>query len=138
MSFGCGSAGWLLDPRLASCRRIYLRDALFKANIGVYDSEHARAQRLIVNVDLFVALSASTPRNDRVEEVVDYDFVRETIRRRIDRGHINLQETLVDDLASALLEHPGVVAVRVRTEKPDVYDDVAGVGIEVLRFKDPV
>jgi 7,8-dihydroneopterin aldolase/epimerase/oxygenase len=131
-------SAWLLDPRLARCRRIYLRDALFKANIGVYDREHAGAQRLIVNVDLFVALSVSTPRHDRVEEVVDYDFVRETIQRRIARGHVNLQETLVDDLAAALLEHPGVVAVRVCTEKPDVYDDVAGVGIEVLRFKDSV
>jgi dihydroneopterin aldolase len=130
-------SGWLLDPRLAQCRRIYLRDAVFEANIGVYDSERAGAQRLIINVDLFVALSASTPRHDRVEEVVDYDFMRETIRSRLARGHVNLQETLIEDLAAALLAHPGVVAVRVCTEKPDVYDDVAGVGIEVLRFKDP-
>jgi 7,8-dihydroneopterin aldolase/epimerase/oxygenase len=130
-------SGWLLDPRLAQCRRIYLRDAVFEANIGVYDSERAGPQRLIINVDLFVALSASTPRHDRVEEVVDYDFVRETIRSRLARGHVNLQETLIEDLAGALLAHQGVVAVRVCTEKPDVYDDVAGVGIEVLRFKDP-
>jgi 7,8-dihydroneopterin aldolase/epimerase/oxygenase len=127
---------WLLDPRLSQCRRIYLRDAVFEANIGVYDRERAGTQRLIVNVDVFVALSASTPRHDSVEEVIDYDFVRETVRRRIGRGHVNLQETLVDDLAGALLAHPGVVAVRVCTEKPDVYDDVAGVGVEVLRFKD--
>ena len=129
-------SAWLLDPRLAQCRRIYLRDALFEANIGVYARERAGAQRLIVNVDVFVALSVSTPRHDRVEEVVDYDFVRETIRRHLARGHVNLQETLVDDLAGALLAHPGVVAVRVCTEKPDVYEDVGGVGIEVLRFKD--
>jgi len=129
-------SGWLLDPRLAQCRRIYLREAVFDANIGVYDREHGAPQRLIVNVDLFVALSASTPRHDRVEEVVDYDFVRETVRRRLGHGHVNLQETLVDDLAAALLTHPGVVAVRVCTEKPDVYEDVAGVGVEVLRFKE--
>jgi len=129
---------WLLDPRLAQCRRIFLRDAVFDANIGVYDREHAGAQRLIVNVDMFVALSVSTPRHDRVEEVVDYDFVRETIRRRLGQGHVNLQETLIDDLAGALLAHPGVVAVRVCTEKPDVYEGVAGVGVEVLRFKESV
>ena len=127
---------WLLDPRLAQCRRIYLRDAVFEANIGVYDREHAGAQRLVINVDLFVSLSASTPQHDRVEEVIDYDFVRETIRGRLKRGHVNLQETLIDDLAGALLARPGVVAVRICTEKPDVYDDVAGVGIEVLRFKE--
>lgn len=131
-------SAWLLDPRLAQCRRIFLRDAVFDANIGVYDREHAGAQRLIVNVDMFVALSVSTPRHDRVEEVVDYDFVRETIRRRLGQGHVNLQETLIDDLAGALLAHPGVVAVRVCTEKPDVYEGVAGVGVEVLRFKESV
>jgi len=129
---------WLLDPRLAQCRRIFLRDAVFDANIGVYDREHAGAQRLIINVDMFVALSVSTPRHDRVEEVVDYDFVRETIRRRLGQGHVNLQETLIADLAGALLSHPGVVAVRVCTEKPDVYEGVAGVGVEVLRFKESV
>ena len=129
-------SGWLLDPRLAQCRRIYLRDALFKANIGVYDREHAGAQRLIVNVDLFVALSSSTPRHDRVEEVLDYDFVRETIRGRLDRGHINLQETLVDGLAGELLGHPAVVAVRVASAKPDVYQDVGAVGVEVFRFRE--
>jgi dihydroneopterin aldolase len=126
----------LLDPRLAHCRRMYLRDAVFEANIGVYDRERVGPQRLRINVDLFVSLAASTPRHDRVEEVVDYDFARATILRRIARGHVNLQETLVDDLASALLAHPGVVAVRVCTEKPDVYDDVAGVGVEVFRFKE--
>lgn len=129
---------WLLDPRLAACRRIYLRDACFDANIGVHDSERSAPQRLVVNIDVFVALAASTPRRDRVEEVVDYDFLLKAVRRRLQRGHVNLQETLVDDLAAALLEHPAVVAVRVRTEKPDVYENAAAIGVEVVRFKETV
>jgi dihydroneopterin aldolase len=58
------------------------------------------------------------------------------VRKRIEAGHINLQETLVDDLARALLAHPAVRAVRVSSEKPDVYEDVAAVGIEVFRFRE--
>jgi dihydroneopterin aldolase len=69
--------------------------------------------------------------------VLDYDFVRLTIRRRIEQGHINLQETLVDDIAHALLAHPGVKAVRVASEKPDVYEDVEAVGVEVFHLKEP-
>ena len=68
--------------------------------------------------------------------MLDYDFVRMTIRRRIEQGHINLQETLVDDIARSLLAHPGVAAVRVASEKPDVYEDVEAVGIEVFHFKE--
>jgi len=89
-----------------------------------------------LNVDLYVPLALSTPRHDKIHEVLDYDFIRLTIRHRIDQGHINLQETLVDDIARSLLAHPAVRAVRVASEKPDVYPDVDAVGIEVLHFKE--
>ncbi|MGZ8254099.1 MAG: dihydroneopterin aldolase [Burkholderiaceae bacterium] len=125
----------LLDPRLAACRRIFLRNYVVDANIGIHEHERRGAQRLALNVDLYVALSMSTPRHDRLHEVVDYDFVRLTIKHRIEQGHINLQETLIDDLARAMLAHPAVRAVRVSSEKPDVYDDVDAVGIEVFHFK---
>jgi dihydroneopterin aldolase len=127
---------WLLDPRLAKCRRIFLREVLLDANIGIHDFERSGSQRLVINVDVFVPLAVSTPRHDRIGEVLDYDFVRATIRRRIEQGHINLQETLIDDIARALLAHPGVAAVRVASEKPDVYEDVEAVGVEVFHFKD--
>ncbi len=109
---------------------------LLDANIGIHDFERAGSQRLVINVDVFVPLAVSTPRHDRISEVLDYDFVRLTIRRRIEQGHINLQETLVDDIARALLAHPSVAAVRVASEKPDVYDDVEAVGVEIFRFKE--
>jgi 7,8-dihydroneopterin aldolase/epimerase/oxygenase len=127
---------WQLDPRLAHCRRIFLREVLLDANIGIHDFERRGSQRLVINVDVFVPLLLTTPRHDRISEVLDYDFVRMTIRRRIEQGHINLQETLVDDIARSLLAHPGVTAVRVASEKPDVYEDVEAVGIEVFHFKE--
>ena len=129
---------WLLDPRLAKCRRIFLREVLLDANIGIHDFERAGSQRLVINVDVFVPLAVSTPRHDRISDVLDYDFVRLTVRRRIEQGHINLQETLVDDIARCLLAHPSVAAVRVASEKPDVYADVEAVGVEVFHFKEAV
>ncbi len=126
----------LLDPRLADCRRIFLREVVLDANIGIHAFEKEGTQRLVINIDLFVPLALSTPQHDKIHEVLDYDFVRSTVRKRIEAGHINLQETLVDDLARALLAHPSVRAARVSSEKPDVYDDVEAVGIEVFRFKD--
>jgi 7,8-dihydroneopterin aldolase/epimerase/oxygenase len=130
------STTWLLDSRLGKCRRIFLREIVLDANIGIHASEKAGSQRLVVSVDVFVPLARSTPLHDKIHEVVDYDFVRTTIRRRIEQGHINLQETLVDDVARSLLAHPSVYAVRVASEKPDVYQDVEAVGVEVLLFRD--
>ena len=80
-------------------------------------------------------LAGTTPQRDKIDEVLDYDFIHATIRERIALGHINLQETLCDDLARVLLAHPLVRAVRVSTEKPDVYPDCDAVGVEVLHFK---
>ena len=77
-----------------------------------------------------------SPTEDRIDEIVDYDFVRDTIRRLCETGHINLQETLCDAIARGLLANTQVAAVRVSTCKPDVYPDCDAVGVEVFRLRD--
>jgi dihydroneopterin aldolase len=125
----------LLIPQLLNCRRLFLRNYEVQIHIGVYEWEKKSEQRLMVNVDLYIPLTLSTPIHDELEEVVDYDFMRNTIAKRMADGHIHLQETLCDDLAAALLEHPSVCAARVSSMKTDVYLDCDGVGVEVLRIK---
>jgi dihydroneopterin aldolase len=130
-----------LDPlsRLTLyCRRIFLRDHEVSVQIGAHDFEKGQPQRVIFNVELFVPYAASTPQSDSLSEVVDYDFVREVIADRVATGHVELQETLCDDLAGRLLAHPQVWAVRLSSCKPDVYLDSAGVGVEVFRMKDAI
>lgn len=120
---------------LRTHRRLYLRDYELPVQIGVHAFEKLGPQRLRFNVELWVPLATSTPRADRLDEVVDYDFVRHTIRERVAAGPIELQETLADELLARLLAHPGVSAARVRTEKPDVYPDCDAVGVEVFGMK---
>ncbi|MFP3555183.1 dihydroneopterin aldolase [Paraburkholderia sp. SIMBA_049] len=126
----------LLHPRLADCRRLFLRDYEVHINIGVHEFEKRGEQRVVINVELFVPLALSTPVEDKLREVVDYDFMRSTIAKRVSQGHIHLQETLCDDLAKALLAHPQVRGVRLSTEKPDVYPDCDAVGVEVFHIKE--
>jgi len=123
-------------PRLMDCRRLYLSDYEVRINIGVHDFEKRGEQRVLINVDLYVPLAVSTPKADRLEEVVDYDFIRRSVSERVAQGHIHLQETLVDDLLALMLAHPRVRAARVSTEKPDVYPDCIAVGCEVFGIKD--
>jgi len=126
----------LSHPALRGCRRLFLRNYEVNINIGVHEFEKRGEQRVLINVDLFVPLALSTPQHDKLDEVVDYDFMRNVIAERISRGHIHLQETLCDDVARIMLEHPRVKAVRVSTEKPDVYPDCDSVGVEVFHVKD--
>lgn len=123
---------------LESCRRLFIRRHEVMARIGIHDFEQVQAQRLWIDVDLYVPLAASTPTHDSLEEVVDYDFVRTVVSQRIAQGHIGLQETLCDDLARQLLAHAHVRAVRVSTCKPDVYPDCESVGVEVFLIKSTV
>ncbi len=126
----------LSHPKLNDCRRLFLRNYEVMINIGVHDFEKKGEQRVLINVDLYIPLALSTPTEDHLAEVVDYDFIRTTIARRMAEGHVHLQETLCDDVVRAMLAHPKVRAVRVSTMKPDVYPDCEGVGVEVFQMKD--
>ncbi|QWD76061.1 dihydroneopterin aldolase [Polynucleobacter sp. MWH-UH24A] len=127
----------LSHPSLINCRRLFLKDYEVYINIGVHDFEKRAEQRVIFNVEIYVPLELNTPKQDRLEEVLDYDFIRKTIVERVKRGHIHLQETLCDEIVAAILEHPNVMAVRVSTAKPDVYPDCEAVGVEVFKMKQP-
>ena len=124
-----------LNALLLNCRKLFLRRHEVMVQIGIHDFEKTAPQRLWIDVELYVPLAQSTPKGDRIDEVVDYDFVREVVAQRIARGHIGLQETLVDELVERLLQHPGVAAVRLSTCKPDVYPDCEAVGVEVFRIR---
>ncbi|MDU0810987.1 MAG: dihydroneopterin aldolase [Burkholderia sp.] len=125
----------LLHHKLADCRRIYLRNHEIYINIGALEHEKGRDQRVIINVDLFVPLKNSTPIDDQLYEVVDYDLIKLSIAECVKQKHIRLQETLCDTIASRLLLHDAVIAARVSTEKPDAYLDCDTIGVEIFRIK---
>jgi len=122
-------------PALLNCRRLFLRDYVIDMNIGVHDFEKQAPQRVIFNVDLYIPLEINTPTQDQLEEVVDYEFMRDVIKAVALKGHIQLQETLCDDIATAMMLHPKVFAASVSTAKPEAYSDCHSVGVEVFRIK---
>jgi dihydroneopterin aldolase len=120
---------------LRTCRKLFLRGHVLDVRIGIHDFEQGAAQRMRFDVDLYVPYTQSDPSRDRIEDIVDYDFIRGVVRQRTAAGHINLQETLCDQIAADLLDNPHVEAVRVATAKLDVYPDCEAVGVEVFRLR---
>ncbi len=125
----------LLHPALKDCRRLFLDRYEVWINIGVHEFEKRGEQRVLIDVELFVPLAQSMPVNDRLDDVLDYDFMRRAITERVAKGHIHLQETLADDILHVMMSHPKVRAARVVTAKPDVYPDCEAVGVEVLGMR---
>jgi dihydroneopterin aldolase len=101
--------------------------------LGIHPVELAAPQR----VRLWVRMTVDYPgpvSADRIEEVLDYDFVREGVHRMARERRFALQETLCDAVAALCLRDPRVAEVTVRSEKPDIYPD-ARVGCEVTRTR---
>ena len=113
-------------------RHVFVRDLMIDGRIGIYPHEKTGTQRLRINLDLSVVDAGVLPADD-IDHVVCYEEVVEQTRRIIGRGHVNLVETLAEDIAAAVLEDAAVISVRVRVEKLDALADVASVGVEIER-----
>ena len=116
----------------ARIRHVFVRDMLAVAVIGIHPHEKKGPQRVRINLDLAVRDAHPLPADD-INHVVCYEEVVDLVKEIIDRGHVNLVETLAEDIAAAILENDQVTSVRVRIEKLDVLEDVASVGVEIER-----
>jgi 7,8-dihydroneopterin aldolase/epimerase/oxygenase len=113
-------------------RHVFVRDLVVQAEIGVHRHEKRRQQPVRINIDLTVKES-SQPLDDRVENVVDYETLVEGVRALIGAGHINLVETLAEQIAGLALSDNRVLSTRVRVEKIQVLKDAESVGVEIER-----
>ena len=109
-----------------------LDDLTVPMRLGIHPHE-AEPQRVRLSVSMTVRYPQA-PSADRIEEVLDYDFVREGILAMAAGEGFALQETLVEAVAALCLGDERVREVRVRSMKLDVYPDAA-VGCEVMRSR---
>ena len=113
-------------------RHVFVRDLVVQAEIGVHRHEKRRRQPVRINIDLTVKESTQ-PLDDRVGNVVDYETLVEGVRAVIEAGHINLVETLAEQIAGLALFDNRVLSARVRVEKLQVMKDAESVGVEIER-----
>lgn len=114
-------------------RKVFVRDLVLAALIGIHRHEKDGRQRVRINLDMDV-LENEQPVQDRLADVVCYEDVVTAIRGIVAAGHINLVESLAELVAGRCLEDRRVRKVRVRVEKLDVFADASSVGVEIERF----
>lgn len=95
----------------------------FNANLGVLDHEKDRPQPIEVDAELNLGAQPLLPRDDDIFHVLDYRHVRSIIIEECTAVHVNLLESLIGKVAKRLLELPGVIGVRVRIAKLEIFDD---------------
>ena len=95
----------------------------FDANLGILAHEKTAPQPIQVDAELNFGLQPLLPQDDDLNHVLDYRKVRQIIITECTAEHVNLLESLIGKLAHRLLLLPGVVGVRVKIAKLEIFDD---------------
>ena len=95
----------------------------FNASLGILELERNAPQPIQVDAELNLGSQALLPHDDDIKRVLDYRKVRQIIINECTAEHVNLLETLIGKLANRLLQLPGVLGVRVKIAKLEIFDD---------------
>jgi len=95
----------------------------FAANLGILEDEKRAPQPIQVDAELNLGTQALHPVDDEINHVLDYRKIRQIIIDECTERHVNLLETLIGKLARRLMQLPGVVGVRVKIAKLEIFDD---------------
>jgi dihydroneopterin aldolase len=125
--------GLVPDRLKVRSARILLESLAVQADIGFHDFEVGSPQRLLISVEVWLE-DPSAPPDDDPARAWNYDFLRSEVEELAAARRYNLQETLAHAVFERIAEFRGVKDVRVRTSKPDVYQEAAGVGVEIASF----
>jgi len=112
-------------------RRIILSGLALDARIGVLEHERRATQPLHIDAEFDVDITRKVDDHD-IHSVLDYRHLREVIVKECTQAHVNLLETLIEQVAARLLDSfKEIRALRLRISKPRAFSDCAAVGVEL-------
>jgi 7,8-dihydroneopterin aldolase/epimerase/oxygenase len=95
----------------------------FDANLGILEHEKTGPQPIQVDTELNLGTQPLLPSDDDIHSVLDYRKVRKIIIDECTAEHINLLETLIGKVSNRLMQLPGVLGVRVKIAKLEIFED---------------
>ena len=104
-------------------RTLSLSGLRFKANLGILPHELDAPQPIQVDAELNLGPQDLLPSDDDISNVLDYRKFRKIIISECTAEHVNLLETLIGKLSHRLMLLPGVIGVRVKIAKLEIFDD---------------
>lgn len=124
-------------PAAATARtiKVFVRDLVLAARIGVYQHEKLASQCVRINLELTCTEHPAI--NDELDHVVNYADIVGQVKALVAAGHINLVETLADRIAQLCLDDRRVQTAKVRVEKLEVFKEAESVGVEIERSRNP-
>lgn len=116
--------------------RISLREHLREVEIGAFQEERGRRQRLRFDIVAEVRSDREAVAEDDVDGILSYDTLIEAIETELAAERINLLETLAERIAARVLTQPRAARVFIRIEKLD--RGPHALGVEIVRSRTDV
>lgn len=102
---------------------IHLQGLRFRANLGVLDFERTGPQPIQVDAEVNLGALPVVARDADIGHVLDYRRVRTAIIDECTAEHTDLVEALLGKLCNRLMSLPGVVGVRLKLTKLEIFPD---------------
>ncbi|MBS0445373.1 MAG: dihydroneopterin aldolase [Proteobacteria bacterium] len=115
---------------------IFIEGLTGQTVIGIHDSELHRPQPLVIDVHAGVP-HARACETDRIVDTIDYGEVRARLHRLLVEHRLQLLEAFAEAIADILIGEFGAHWVRVKVVKPQKFDDVQAVGVQIERTAPP-
>lgn len=112
--------------------RIYIRDLLLRAIIGINPSERTNLQDVLINIELEADLRPAG-QSDDIADAVNYRTIAKNVAALVEGSHFFLVEKLAEEVAAVCLQDQRVLVARVRVEKPGALRFARLVGVEIER-----
>lgn len=114
-------------------RKIFIKNWLVDAGIGIHAHEYGKKQPLRINITFFQKDEIPFT-SKKISDVVDYEVHKNTIQHLLDAQHEALIETLAERIAQSCLKDPLVSHILVEIEKMRILPGTESCGVILERW----
>ena len=113
---------------------VIIKNLIIDASIGIHEHEKIKKQRVSVSLSIDVVDNISLV-DQKIENFLSYENVINNIKLIVNKGHIDLVETLSYEILSNIFSDSRASKVWLRLEKLDVFEEAESVGLEIIKTR---
>jgi len=113
---------------------VIIKNLIIDASIGIHEHEKVKKQRVSISLSIEVVDNISLV-DHKIENFLSYENVINNIKLIINKGHIDLVETLSYEILSNIFSDSRASKVWLKIEKLDVFAEAQSVGLEIIKTR---
>lgn len=113
---------------------VIIKNLIIDASIGIHEHEKVKKQRVSISLSIEVVDNISVV-DHKIENFLSYENVINNIKFIINKGHIDLVETLSYEILSNIFSDSRASKVWLKIEKLDVFAEAQSVGLEIIKTR---